>query len=98
MYFGNKGLLEYDGTSWNTINTTNSSTIRSMDMDTNGIKYIGAVNEFGYVDITDQGQLRYKSLLSKVPPDLHEFGNVWTTNATNFGVFFLTDNNLYRFG
>lgn len=91
MYFGNyEGVLEFDGVSWRKIQSINNSTIRSMDVDVNGVIYIGAKDDFGYLEPDSIGSLQYKSLAQQLPDSLRTFADVWNTYTTKDGVFFLT--------
>ena len=93
MYFGNSPIvLALEGTRWKAIETSNLSVVRSMDIDTStGIIYVGAQNDFGYLDINSKGQKKYKSLLHLVKPKLTGFNDVWYTYKTNEGVFFISN-------
>lgn len=92
LYFGNdNGVLEYDGKTWNLIQTTNSSAVRSLSIDKDGFIYVGAKDEFGYLAPDSLGRLEFISLKNQLPnPDIN-FGDVWSTHATNDKVYFQTD-------
>jgi len=97
MYFGNtQGVLEYDGDNWTLIQTTNNSVIRSLAIDTNGVVYIGAVGEFGYLAADKLGVLKYNSLVHLLPNSEKDFADVWKTYATPEGVYFQTFTKLFR--
>jgi hypothetical protein len=91
MYFGNyDGVLEYDGVEWRKIPSFNKSTIRSLDVDVNGVIYVGAKDDFGYLEPDSLGMLQYRSLAALLPDSLRSFSDVWNTYTTKDGVFFLT--------
>lgn len=48
MYFGNTDgyVLQYDGVSWRKIPVSNGSIVRSLAIDSTGVIYVGAQNEF----------------------------------------------------
>ena len=81
MYFGNKGILEYDGNNWRTISVSNNSFVRSLDIDSSGTIYVGAIGEFGFLDIDETGKLHYVSLSSQLDSAKRNFSSVWCTNC-----------------
>ncbi|MCZ6820900.1 MAG: triple tyrosine motif-containing protein [Calditrichaeota bacterium] len=96
MYFGNYGVLEYDGVSWRRIAMPNKSTVRSLALDANGRIYVGAQGELGYLASDSLGQLQYVSLLDHVTPDNRDFADVWEAWATSHGIYFNTTKYLFR--
>jgi serine phosphatase RsbU (regulator of sigma subunit) len=97
IYFGNaSGVLEFDGYNWNEIAVLNNSVVRSLAIDDNGIIYVGAVGEFGFLSPDPRGVLIYHSLIDKLPKEEREFADVWKTYSTPDGVFFQTFDKLIR--
>ncbi len=89
MYFGNTdGLLEYDGTNWRRIEMPNKSAVRSLTIDDNGTVYVGAINEFGYLDTDSTGTTCYISLINKLSKENQNFSNVWRTFKIKEGIIF----------
>ena len=97
MYFGNaEGVLEYDGNNWRLIPVSNNSLVRSIAIDSNGIVYVGAVGEFGFLSPNEKGLMTYHSLVNKLPLDEQDFADVWKTYATPDGIYFQTFSKLIR--
>lgn len=97
MYFGNNGgILEYDGVSWRTILVSNETDIRSFAIDDKGKIYLGANGEFGYLKPDSSGNMRYISMLPFIENKDRDFSDVWCTQITKQGVFFQTDNKIFR--
>ncbi len=97
MYFGNwNGVLEYDGVSWRLISTPNRSGVRSLAVNENGVIYVGAVGDLGYLAPDSLGDMQFVSLLDHVKPENREFNEVWYSYATAQGVYFRTDRILLR--
>ncbi|MCP4662016.1 MAG: hypothetical protein GY856_41970 [bacterium] len=97
MYFGNSnGVLEFDGTAWRLIPVANGSIVRSLAVDREGILYVGAVGELGYLRPGEPGELVYESLVDELPAQDREFADVWRTFASDEGVFFWTLAKLMR--
>jgi signal transduction histidine kinase/ligand-binding sensor domain-containing protein len=105
MYFGNgddtgngNGILEYDGVTWNLIPLPNKTTVRSLAIskEDDGKIFVGAVDDFGYLEADSLGQLRYISLLGFVDERDRNFGDVWETYTTGHGIYFITQNRIFR--
>ncbi|MGC9375923.1 MAG: hypothetical protein ACP5DQ_12905, partial [Bacteroidales bacterium] len=78
LFFGNNdGLLEFDGVNWKLIQMPNNSVVRSLAIDDSCKIYVGAFNEFGYLQATENGKLEYVSLAEMVPNELRNFGDIW---------------------
>lgn len=97
MYFGvADGVLQYDGSSWQTISIDNKTTARALDVDENGVVYVGAKSEFGYLGKDSLNRPIYISLSSDLEEKYQDFADVWNVYVTNEGVFFLTFKRVYR--
>jgi serine phosphatase RsbU (regulator of sigma subunit)/ligand-binding sensor domain-containing protein len=97
MYFGNnEGVLQFDGVNWQVTPVSNKSSVRSLDIDHNGIIYVGANNEFGYLRPSISGKLEYESLSKLLPKTEQTFSDVWRTWATKQGIFFQSNAKLFR--
>jgi serine phosphatase RsbU (regulator of sigma subunit)/ligand-binding sensor domain-containing protein len=74
MYFGNNenGILEYDGVNLRKIPIPKNSSINGLAVDENGIVFVGAAGEFGYLAPNNSGKLAYISLVSLVDTSLHD--------------------------
>ena len=96
IYVGNnKGLLQYDGRDWELIQVSNNSTVRSLAFH-EGVVYVGAENELGYLKPTITGDLQYQTLLPFLDTAYHDFNITWNITGTLEGVFFRTSNFLLR--
>jgi len=98
MYMGNGlGLAEFDGSEARLIYTPNKSVVRSIGMDAEGRLYVGSSHEFGYIEPDSIGNLGFVSLLPYLTEEERSFNDVWTTIATQDGVYFQTRERLFRF-
>src|SRR5438874_673090 len=97
IYIGNNdGVLIYDGVRWHTVRVSNGSAVHSLDVDSNGVVYVGAHREFGYLAPDESGSTRYISLLDRVPASDRGFTDVSRTIATPEGVYFSSSDRLFR--
>jgi signal transduction histidine kinase/CheY-like chemotaxis protein len=97
IYVGStNGVLEFDGASWRLIETKAGGTVRSLAIDDAGRIYAGSVSDFGYLRPDEAGEMRYVSLLDKVPADARAFGDVWRTFVTKDGVLFQAPEAIFR--
>ena len=97
IYIGNNdGVLVYDGVRWHTIRVANDSAVRSLAVDGNGVVYVGARGEFGYLAPDESGAPHYVSLLDRVPAADRSFKDIWRTLATSSGVYFSSFDRLFR--
>lgn len=88
-----KGLLFYDGYSWTKATINGSNQIRSTFIDT--IKqriYVGGVNEFGFLNITDNGKMKYNSLFKKKNSvKTEKLDNIWNIFKINEALYYIGD-------
>jgi len=99
MYFGNGyGVLEFDGKHWRLIKTSNNSLVRSLAVDRQGTLYVGAVDQFGTLSPGPDGQMKYVSISDPlVPAKEKPFYDVWSTCATNHGIYFKTRSKIFKY-
>jgi serine phosphatase RsbU (regulator of sigma subunit)/ligand-binding sensor domain-containing protein len=96
IYVGNKdGILEFDGTNWNKINTSLESEVRSLSIDKEGTIFVGAVNEFGLLKPDKGGSLIYYPISDSIPKGNNDFGDIWKTHSLLRKVYFQAENKLF---
>lgn len=98
IYVGNveDGVLTFDGTRWKHIPVPNRATVRSLALGDDGRIYVGTVGDLGYLAPDATGQLRFVSMLERIPLAQRNFADVWDTFATPEGVYFSTVSGLFR--
>jgi K+-sensing histidine kinase KdpD/DNA-binding response OmpR family regulator len=101
MYFGVQNyILEYDGLKWRKLlfpNNVSSNVCRSMAKSKDGVIYYGAFGDIGYLDNDSIGQKRMYSLLNAVPTQYRNFLDVWSTYATESGIYFQSRECIFRY-
>jgi len=98
MYFGNtECIVEYDGSFWNKIYSSNNSMIRSFALAKDSVIYVGAVGDFGYLAADSLGNTKYFSLTQKLDSIDKDFNDVWETVSSNSGIFFRSNKKLFRY-
>ena len=97
IYIGNnKGLLEFDGVKWKLITLPSSPAVRSLAIDKNGLLYIGADDEFGYLAPDNKNKLAYHSVSAELKQD-KQIGSILGTFATDNGVYFVSLDRVYYY-
>ncbi len=97
MYFGNrKGVLSYDGESWDLIQLPNEAKATALAKGNGGRIFVGGLGEMGYLRPDSAGTMRYKSLLSEEQKDSLENNTIWNIHTTEKGVFFQSEQKLFR--
>ncbi len=97
MYFANNdGLLEFDGVHWRLMRLSNGTIVRSVAIAEDGKIYAGGQGEMGYFYPDQQGRLVYQSIKHLVPAEFHNFEDVWDIIIHEEGIFFRTNNQLFR--
>jgi signal transduction histidine kinase/CheY-like chemotaxis protein len=94
LYVGNKDVvLTYDGQRWGTI-PTGGIFVRGLDLDAEDRVWVGAVDEFGYLESDGRGGRRFVSLRAhwNEPPGTF----VRQTLALPHGVYFVTETSVLR--
>ncbi len=78
MYFANNdGLLVFDGEQWQIYAMPNRSMVRSVFIDGQGDIYIGAYNDLGKMEWSENGQMSFRSLRDLIPEENRNFDDVW---------------------
>ncbi|WP_421918619.1 triple tyrosine motif-containing protein [Marinifilum sp.] len=91
MYFANnEGVLEFDGTTWRLIEIPNKSLVRSLAIDQSDRVYVGAYNDFGYLEPNLKGELVFRSLADFLPEKERDFEEVWQIFHYKNGIVFHT--------
>ena len=103
MYFGTQNdLLEYDGVKWRKIKFKDSTganlgtVIRSMAKNKKGTIFYGGFGDLGYLDFDSLGQRRSNSLLKLVPFANRNFLDIWSSYATESGIYFQSREYIFR--
>jgi len=78
IYVGNndKGVLEYDGVEWRMIPIPEDPMVLSMVCGDDGVVYVGADSEFGYLAPDLVGDMQYRSISDTLDPELYSFTGV----------------------
>lgn len=97
LYFGCRDLVSFDGDRWQSTSMDGANAIRGLDFSSDGQKlWAGAVGEIGWFSRTSDGDWRYKSLRSFLPPGDERIGEVWYAFAEPNGVVFVSDDRILR--
>jgi serine phosphatase RsbU (regulator of sigma subunit)/ligand-binding sensor domain-containing protein len=93
IFFANqRGVVEYDGVNWHTIKVGNDIEVNSVETDTRGRVWVGAINELGYLATGDDSRLKFVSIREKLPQDVGDFGKIKAVLVNRAGkVFFQSE-------
>lgn len=97
MYFGNnKGVLEFDGTTWRVFPLPNRTIARSLAFGKDGRLYVGGQDEMGFLESDAAGYITYTSLAGQAPEAYRSFEDVWKIFPREDGVFFCAQKVIFR--
>jgi hypothetical protein len=88
LFANNYGYLIFDGNKWTQSSVSNKSVVRSIFTDIAGRTYVGAYDDFGFLEPSDNGQLIYRSLLAKIKPEYKGFCEIWRIFQIGDRIFF----------
>jgi len=98
MYFGNnQGLLEYDGSLWQTHHIAGNKIVRSLLVSKGNRIYTGSFEEFGYFDKNAAGQLIYHSLSAKLKKYTMQNDEIWNILDFNGTIIFQSFTSYFTF-
>ncbi len=92
-----EGILEFDGGSWRWILSPGQSSVRTVVVDDNNVKWVGADRDLGYLSPDSLGFLQFKSLKDKIPSSHPLTANVWQVFPEHNRILFFTDNMIYSY-
>ncbi|UEG55104.1 hypothetical protein LLH06_09030 [Mucilaginibacter daejeonensis] len=91
MYFANfSGVLEYDGTTWRTILTTERTKVNTLVTDAHGRVFVGTRGEIGYLKPDQLGTMQFVSLTDKLKQYHIAQPDVMSSYAGKEGIYFIT--------
>jgi DNA-binding CsgD family transcriptional regulator len=89
MYFGNnQGMLEFDGTLWQTHYIAGNKIVRSLLISKDNRIFIGSFQEFGMFEKDKSGQLVYHSLSAKLKKYSMQNDEIWNILDYNGTIIF----------
>jgi signal transduction histidine kinase/ligand-binding sensor domain-containing protein len=88
------GVLEYDGTSWRTILTTDRSKVNTLAVDASGTVFVGTRTEVGYLAPNAKGDMEFKSLNAGLKKVRVTAPNVISSFVSAEGAWFITADNI----
>jgi len=95
-FANNYGLLEYNGSTWNSYKILNSTIIRSVQISEQDDRiYVGGQGDFGYFEPNKTGVLKYFSLKELLQPNEQNFGDIWDIIIKENSVYFRSDNQIF---
>jgi signal transduction histidine kinase/ligand-binding sensor domain-containing protein len=98
VYVGDMdGIIEFNGKDWKRIPNANNSIVRSMDVDSLGVIYAGASNDFGYLQPDERGEMKYISLAQHVIDKGIKFLDIWKVISTSSGIYYFSNKYVFKY-
>jgi len=98
MYFGNnQGLLQFDGSQWETHKMPENKIVRSLMIDNKNRIFVGSFEEFGYFEKNGKGQLSYTSLSAKLKKYEMQNDEIWNILDYNGTIIFQSFTSYFTF-
>ncbi len=97
MYFGNNaGLVQFNGSAWNTTPLPNRQTTRAVACDSKGNIFTGGFEELGYWQ-SQNGILQYQSLMPLLGNNALKKEEIWHILIKDSLVYFQSFSNIYQY-
>ncbi len=97
IYVGNNdGVMVYDGARWKKIKTVNNSAVRSLNRGKDGVIYVGAQDELGYIKQDSSGRMAYESLNEFIDKADRNYRDIYQILIGHDGVYFRANRHLFR--
>ncbi len=98
MYFGNfAGILEYDGSSWQIIQTDNKTRVTALNKDHDDRLLIGSYGEFGLLCPDSTGKMKFINLTDMLDRKYRSFDEVMNILVTGEISWFVTEACLFKY-
>ena len=99
IYVGNhdKGILEYDGSSWRTIPVPGDVTVRSLVSGEDGYIYAGLEGNFGRLEPDLRGHLHFRTLLDSTTKNRYPDIDIWNSYFQEGKVYFCAREAIFVF-
>lgn len=100
LYFGTQedGIVEYDGKTWRKIPVPDNKPVYSMAKGNDGVIYIGTSGDFGYLEPTINGSLRYTSLIGTIADSIrNQLSAIYKTYYHNNKAYFCSSAYIFEF-
>ncbi|MDF1866643.1 MAG: triple tyrosine motif-containing protein [Saprospiraceae bacterium] len=98
LYFANnKGLLEFDGTNWETYPLPKKTIVRSFSFAPDKKLYVGGQNEMGYLGTEGNGKKEYVSLVDLIPKEWKNFDDIWKIFIQSDEIIFCAEKVLLKY-
>jgi len=98
-FFANKnGMLQFDGSEWSVLPMNNRLDLRSVLASKSQKRvYVGGINEFGYYEPDNIGNMVYHCLSDSLDIETKYIGNVWGIHEIDNIIYFQGDNKVVKY-
>ncbi|MBU8893002.1 MAG: HD domain-containing protein [Bacteroidales bacterium] len=93
-YIGNtNGIIQYDGHFFEILKAPGNP---SMDIDHNGVIFVGGENDFGFIHKNNYGKSSFLSFADSLKPNINSFGQIHTVACRQNDVYFCGEKILFK--
>lgn len=96
VFVGSKKLLVFDGQTWRSFSSPRNSGLTALAMGDDGRLWAGSINELGYFQEEGIGEFQFHSLLSHLPDEARDFGQIWGCLPVGPAIYFVGQDTLLR--
>lgn len=97
VYFGNNdGVIVFTGRQWIKVPVANRSIVRSLAVFRDTV-FVGASNEFGFLEKSGNGQFVYQSISKQLPDTIMNFKNIHNIKNIENHIYFITDHYIFDY-
>lgn len=89
----NKGLLEFDGNSWDMMDVPDCQRVRAVNVVADNKIFVGGQGQIGYFNMTENG-FKFHSLLNLLPKDKQVIAETWKIIEHRDKIYFRTESRL----
>ncbi|HXU28270.1 MAG TPA: hypothetical protein VN698_13650, partial [Bacteroidia bacterium] len=93
----NDAVMMYDGKYWQMTELTGGKIVSSVAKTSNNIILVGAVGDFGYLDMQSSGKIKYVSLSTSLPEIEKDFSQIWAIHSIDSNQFFCANEKIFWF-
>ena len=98
IYVANlNGIYLHDGKTWEWIQLRNNASCTSVARNTEGVIYVGGLNEFGFLERNTKGSIVYRSISKQLNDPNLDFGTIWKIISIDNKTYFCSNTHIFLY-